>query len=788
MTRPLLRAARAALCLTLCLGPVLVSLTARIPNIVEAPLVRERAGWKPYAFLLFQDLSSATPTYHIRLRMDHPEVLLAHQEFQVLFATYRQRPELVEASLAVLGTACRYRSAPGETLRDNRALPLMRGPECYPPQGLPTGEFELVVQLRRHGDVAVWSWLSGDGNESVEASAVRLVGIPGYQQSPPLLRGRLVNRYRTAGHRRIDLLAYVWNLKSRTTGVWGTLGAAAVLLLLGLSLIPTCPTDLASVRARRSWVIPCAAGMFAASLAVFYAILVPPFQAPDEPDYLLSFAALTGQPRLATEAEAWARLGHFERIKFHPDEKFRPRDLSRPFPTAWADHVHAEDVAARSPATASLWRLVAKGVRGEAAPEVLLVVRLTNALVFGLAVGLATLLVQVLDAGLDATLVPVPFLLVPTLPFFAMHMSESAVLTSGYVLLAACVTALALDSARSHWLGLPYGLVSAVVLAGGRSAGPIIGLLGAALLVRVVLGAPTPLALRRRVFHAGTFWAGWALGVSAWALIGSPRYRALLAEETVRLAGHEWNSRFVTWLQEPTAILGVVAVAGLMGEVAGALLKARWSRLRPPNPRAWMWPVACAVIAMLAAIPLTSVLVEYPRLQPLAASDSRTATEYVQEVCLVMATSLRLTEPDFLLTVSFWGGFGWIDTLLSPIMITGTVLLTGLAGSVLLVQIARDGHIRRALALGILGAGWVASLAAYALSAHAMQRNLHGRYLIGWYLTGIAMAWSSAWRSRGDESGAYGLGRVARWRTPLLVSLCLCVHVVSLLTILQRYF
>jgi hypothetical protein len=766
------------------LTPIILSLAARVPNVLDRPLVTERPDWRAKAILMVQDLAAETPTYRLTLRSARPDALVRHGEIHIACVTYGRRLSGAEVLLVFPGTRCRYGSGRPITIRDNRTVTLTRNAECDPYRKMPSDKLELIVRLPRAGDVGVWTWIPAS-TPAPEDGTLQVVGIPGFEQVQPLLRGRLVDRYRPTGHRRIDLLAHLWQLAPGPRAIWLILVATGALLVAGLALISSAGRHHGHEdRHTRLGSAAGGVGLLALAVALLYAILVPPFQAPDEPDHLLSFAEATEQPELVPQAAAWARLGHFERLKFHTEEKFRPIDLLAPFPVAWSDHVHAEPVTARSPVTTAFWNVLARWTRGQPLPRTLLAARGANALAFALAVALATLLVSTFTNDAPTVRAAIPYVVVPTLPFFATHLSEFAVLTSVYILLAACITVLTLDTPRGHHLGLPLGLVTAVVAASGRSAGPIVAVVAAALLCRILLGTRGTTTSTSALARAALFWGGWGLGVLGWVALSTPAYRALVSETAHRSSA---LSELATWVDHPAASLLVLAMLGCAGELLVSFTRVISGRLGLALSNAWVPPVAYAILLAGLGSVASSALLRFPVLAPLGTPDARTADAYAREVLLVMATSLRVGPPDLLLVTSFWGAFGWIDTLLHPILVTGMVLATAAAGAVLLLEIARARDGRRLVALGLLAGGLVLSLGLYAASAHAMSRNLHGRYLIGWYLTVIAVAWSA-----GLAPGEHSAGRETRRVRPadprFLVALGGAIHATALLTILWRYF
>ena len=136
----------------------------------------------------------------------------------------------------------------------------------------------------------------------------------------------------------------------------------------------------------------------------------------------------------------------------------------------------------------------------------------------------------------------------------------------------------------------------------------------------------------------------------------------------------------------------------------------------------------------------------------------------------------RLVEPSFLLSSTFWVGFGWLDTMPGSPFQALLVLLVGLALCALLLRIARRDEGRRLLWLA-LGAGSVASLVLYTLSTQGVPMALQGRYLIGWYLavlavvgTALALDYRSPSRAGADSVPS------GTWRAAFLLAVAGSIH------------
>ncbi|OYV98182.1 MAG: hypothetical protein B7X11_06100, partial [Acidobacteria bacterium 37-65-4] len=153
-------------------------------------------------------------------------------------------------------------------------------------------------------------------------------------------------------------------------------------------------------------------------------------------------------------------------------------------------------------------------------------------------------------------------------------------------------------------------------------------------------------------------------------------------------------------------------------------------------------------------------------------------------------TVFRLREPDLYLYTSFIGGFGWVDTVPPAPFLIGLALATGIALAALAVQLVLTKSLRRTVWLYALLAGIMAAIALYAVSCYTVPVNLHGRYLIGWYLCWLAIAWSAlACVGALPERLSRRLGPLGRISRPALaLAFCGLIHVYCLSFILERYF
>jgi len=159
---------------------------------------------------------------------------------------------------------------------------------------------------------------------------------------------------------------------------------------------------------------------------------------------------------------------------------------------------------------------------------------------------------------------------------------------------------------------------------------------------------------------------------------------------------------------------------------------------------------------------------------------------YAKAVLLAMAASVRFDRPEHLLVNSFWTGFGWLDLISLAWLAGGLHVLSWLALVLSLWRTWRAGEARRLAWLLCFGVGLTLSLAAYALALASMERNLHGRYVVGWYLVTLSLAWS--WLAWDDGAAASKWRRAGVGARRLLPLLALAGHASSLVAILRRYF
>jgi hypothetical protein len=242
-------------------------------------------------------------------------------------------------------------------------------------------------------------------------------------------------------------------------------------------------------------------------------------------------------------------------------------------------------------------------------------------------------------------------------------------------------------------------------------------------------------------------------------------------------------------IQHPLGLLGLAALGGSAEACLGRTRRAIAAFLALRAGAAVRWAgfsLAAAVVISL----LASLVLPYPQLdlepkQPLLLGD------FLTRVLVTMATMFRLRDPNFLLFSTFWGGFGWLDTMPDSIFLSAFALLSAVGLIIVLLHIARTQDVRRFVWLVALGLGSMIALVVYALSIYRLPMALQGRYLIGWYLPVLSVIASAAILAEPSAARpGHGLRAItARVPRPVaLLGLSGLVHTYCLGFILRRYF
>ena len=497
-------------------------------------------------------------------------------------------------------------------------------------------------------------------------------------------------------------------------------------------------------------------GLLFYGLSSVYAIICPPFQAADEPDHLLSYAQITGRPDLTTGALRLASRTDFKRIKSSPLEILKSEDIDDQTTTApWPSHVSPPWVEDRSILTFYLWKAT-EAILPEkwSTAMTLLVLRLINcgcfAVVGVIGTGFATLRNQDGLAVPGASSLGVySFAGITTLPFFAMHFSNYATLTAlllgQAILLQTLIVRPRLYSSDALLLGLLLSLALLVSI-------PSVALVGFWMVFLSVLiaVAPRSLTVSTDTKQVANFVCClWLPAILSALLFYDTVYFKLLLGTIGRgvLPLLELNSI----VDSPIRLTGLLTVFSVL--LVATVIFAIGLRLVTGYPKVvrsikGSQPYLIgAGIGSLLVIFLGFTIWPAPSVPDIETVHNISLVNYFAKVIGAFLSSFGLSSSDLYIVRSFWTGFGWLEWM--PHGWVYHLLTTTVLVGIFLLWVSlywdQNNPARLWLVIGTtLGLGLYLTLLIH--GSYYRQFNLHGRYLIGFYLFTVTLAGAGMWR------------------------------------------
>ena len=726
-------------------GPVLAALAWPVPTDLTVPLEAPASQREAVPLELgFPTAGPETRTGGIPMSVSPYARVKDLDGVALLTATFDTAPTLEVARLGAVDGTCEFRSAPGATLPNNGLL-LLEKAFCNPTAG--TRDFMLWMRLSGEGRAAVWTYSGGTDEDPLV--------IGGADGARFAVRGEQRINATGATVRRVDLVAYLWQRDGPTIWFWCVLMAA----IAGLGAFGLATTA-------RGWAVALGAGALAFAVSGAWSIVMPPLQGADEPDHLLSFSEVVHAPQVESTLPWLARRTHFERLRFRGDQHFRAADIDRPYDPAWTGDIHSERMDRRSAVAPVFWRAIGSvGARALPLPDLLLAVRLANAVLFGIVAGLATWIIWWGAAGRIGVWSLVGLAVIPTLPYFSAMVSDWALVASWSALLAAGLLVLQHDGPRAPWAGLVIGLATALLFGTSVSAFLILPLLILVCIGRIVLGGRQPLL----------FWGGLAVGAAATGILARGLFlRGFARYDAVSGSSADLLNRInhaVGIVADAPWLLVLPAILGLLAELA-------WHRaaraVAAPSLLGLARPALAGMTLASAVMCLLSLGVALPTMATWDSGDYAGVAEYGAAALSAILTMPRLAGFDHLTFTTFVSGFGWIDAIL-PGSILAAICLAGVAA----LWASGAGTSRQTSWLLLHLAALIAAMGTAAVAAFLMRRNLHGRYVlsIGVPITAVMFAGAGRWLA----------ARPARVRELALLAIAL-LHGLSLALVTTRYF
>lgn len=473
-----------------------------------------------------------------------------------------------------------------------------------------------------------------------------------------------------------------------------------------------------------------------------WSVLLPPFQAPDEPDHLLSFLHLVSPGLSEAPVAEFAKRIHFERIKFHPFEQFQTVDMSAPFNVAWGDHVSAPDAPTRSPAGALIWRTFASMAASWIAPAAawlaepglfLLSLRIFSLLIVGVAFAGSVVVMsagkvwqapegQLSQGGWWSHLTW--FMTLPNLAFFFVSVNTYTALFAGFAVFAAALCAAEADYAPrtqsrtpAQWFGFIahfFALLAAcfALLLGGQTGAAYYFVWLSLLLIA---------ALRQRTNE------GQWVALLFFSVIGPGLFWLTKGV----FAGYDLFGR-----AEVTAFFWIWLFGGIPAGLF-ALLFFRYLAGKSLSPRL-MTTVRLFASIFLFLLLYVSLIFVQDGLHNIEKDPSLPRTLYVWDALKSFFLSAAAGAPDYYTAETFWSAFGWLESMWHPAATKALQIVTLLG----LIRMALHWLSRSEALLAMLRlVVFTGLIGALAYGFHSVQVNLHGRYMVGVYL--IAFVYSA---------------------------------------------
>jgi hypothetical protein len=704
-------------------------------------------------------------SFELPIRIDHPARLSQIVEISIRIGTYFKTFRVTSAELRQSDSSCRFTLNAPFDLSDGGIIRLSVSQCSWGDQS----DFILKIRGEHIDGLAVLGYQGiSDTQNNPYIYAVDRDG-----KALPVAGKFLPSKTELSEYwPRIRLLAYMWNWHED----WIFF---SLLFVAALGMVSFCLAYLIGLNWQRIEAKPqklaLVGFLLIVGLQLSYAFLSPPFQAPDEADHFISFSRLGGLTRAENEGLLLANQGHFDRLMCHVEEKFTKADPNFPMQQKnWNSfHVGYVDVSSRSAYANVVWPLISRLIFNEnSSPEqVHLGLRVFNGFYFSV-IFLVTLLIYRTANSFDIADYLWGLLLVPTLFHFSNHNSNHAFIISHYIPFVLAfrqvVTGQSISRIALVWIGLNLGLC---FLSGRLGLIFLVVAYGSFMIRSIWLGSS----------GKKVDWKGSIGQLSDFVCVALP-----VALLVLLFRNSPYLSTQLDSLKRLTGLAGFLPILFFVAGV-GALFLAFWiggvvnSFIKFTSVakyvRAIQW-AAVIVLIVLLIFPIFKAmppLINIEHLNPYLSG-----WNYTRKVLKHFVLTWGWGGADFFLIQSFWGGFG------CPEPVVGNFIVQAIKGSLATITVlgfyhsARKGQWRLSLTLILCFGLLLANLSLLAFASAAQPSNLHGRYMVGFYLILIQTAILSF---RG-ETGQKSHSSFARWAMISIAS----VHIASMWHVLARYF
>ena len=633
------------------------------------------------------------------------------KEISFVLGSYGRNVKDVQGLLTFVsegGLECTYQPKTS-SLKDNVSFLFIRGP-C--PEDFPLkGKMRIMLQSHELSQLALWSFPSSADKAPSEIQVCSGLncnfGVSGKSYSGnTIVQSSIASR-----------LAWMWGQEEYV--FWAAMATAGLFLVLGLWIL---------VHGARTHLVV-AGSLFLISLGLgqLFTWLSPPLQAPDEADHLLTAAYQMAPERLVGELEVFAKRIHFERIKFRAGEKFLDEHELAAFSPAWGKHVGPVIMEGRSPVTWRSWSTLKPFLKDLKIESLLLLLRIINSLAFSLAVFIISF---VLFKELQNLFFAVPLFLLPSLYFFSMHVSDHSFLTSFQTVFVSMSLALALKP-NSKPIFASWVLSAGFVFATSRAGLPILVLVPALIcspdISRGFSGGRWSFreTMLRAVWLVPALWLTQTLLTESFLAgvfgFGTDKFQSTSVSQVLSLTHFFLTSSYAL----VTLPLLYIAAAVLSWAVA-IRFRSAWQTFKRFGPLVLGALLFCSLLLPWLKPDRTIPDIEGLSRLPLLS--------YIKKVLHVTGGFLNFGHHDFYGVMTFFGGYGWLETIPSQAYVSGliAILVAGILCSAVFDYKRRENSTSMVLCF-LFGMGLI-SLTLNTAANYFVPQNLHGRYLIGYFL------------------------------------------------------
>jgi hypothetical protein len=649
--------------------------------------------------------------------LDDRRILGRASAIALSFATYQQHVFVERIQLVFFENDCEFVAEINRIIEDNETIWLTRRGNCNFDPGIASdATAKIEVYAKSKPRIAIWSIKEND-----RSADLRFASIGSSQGQRLFPAGKIQLTEGAESAQRWRLLQCVWGEAS---------GAATSLIFVAAACVLLGAVGLLAALGRTLNAL--ASGSMAFGIALAYVALVPPFQSPDEPTHFVTFATFAAHSKLNESALALANKGHFERIRYRSGERFSALDCKYPDPNAqWASDIVAQDSSYRQPLVGSFFTQMAKFVGKLDAAKSLLILRIINALAFGLAVVFGTFLVTAPSSNPSPSpgqwSLALTLLSLPMLPFFAMHVSNYAFLTSIFVLNGYCLFLIIKQAELRTSTILVVGISVGLGILTSRTAISLIGfwvVIFAGKFIQNFANNKDHFTNRLRwiVATTCTFFGSIALTVASFT-------------NKSHLTSFESGLHRLSTIVQPVTtnlLLAISLAAGCL--VVLCIFVGLAAKLASGTMRYIRLAAFASIPIFVYVVGKGTLTAEFdlPNVE-LVAKDAVSLANYIYSTLKAFLFGFGFGKPSFYVVSSFWGNFGWLDTPM-PVAILNVIKSQFAVG--ILVTIFMAGFARESRPFLWLLVGAAAStvyLVSLTAAAYLEPVNIHGRYLIGFY-------------------------------------------------------